>query len=69
MHFTKKIEPPLTQGPQKKFGGPHVARGPHFGHVWVNALNSQLKVSGSNSMLGKLAKLDILKKKRNEISQ
>ena len=22
----------LTQGPQKIFGGPHAARGPHFGH-------------------------------------
>jgi hypothetical protein len=22
-----------TQGPQKKFGGPHAAHGPHFGHV------------------------------------
>jgi|FrelakmetLWP11LW_1041352.scaffolds.fasta_scaffold301992_1 hypothetical protein len=32
--FYNKIEPPLTQGPQKKFGGPHVALGPHYGHVW-----------------------------------
>jgi hypothetical protein len=23
-----------SQGPQKKFGGPHAARGPHFGRVW-----------------------------------
>ncbi len=27
-----------TQGPQKKFGGPHAARGPHFGHVWSSGL-------------------------------
>jgi len=24
----------LTLGLQKIFGGPHVARGPHFGHPW-----------------------------------
>jgi hypothetical protein len=29
----KDFEPPKTQGPQKKFGRPHVARGPQFGHV------------------------------------
>jgi len=27
-----------TQGPQKKFAGPHAARGPHFGLVWVITL-------------------------------
>ena len=25
----------LLQGPQKIFGGPHAARGPHFGHPWT----------------------------------
>ncbi len=36
----------LTQGPQKIFGGPHVARGPHFGYPWFRLLkklgNAQL---------------------------
>jgi hypothetical protein len=31
--FYENYEPPWPQGPQKKFGGPHEARGPHFGHV------------------------------------
>ncbi len=31
--FYKKNWAPLIQGPQKMFGGPHVAHGPHFGHV------------------------------------
>jgi len=25
-------------GPQKFFGGPHVARGPQFGHPWYRGL-------------------------------
>jgi hypothetical protein len=29
----EKLTRKNTQGPQKKFGGPHAARGPHFGHV------------------------------------
>jgi len=32
--ITKMCVQNLSQGPQKIFGGLHVARGPHFGHPW-----------------------------------
>jgi hypothetical protein len=33
VHFTKILSPLKLKGPEKNFGGPHVALGPHFGLV------------------------------------
>jgi hypothetical protein len=44
-----------TQGPQKKFGGPHAARGPHFGHVctrpWLLAIRNFVRMQKAKEKL------------------
>jgi len=45
----------LTQGPQKIFGGSHMARGPHFGHPWYIAL-----VMGSSQFLAMIKSPQII---------